>query len=90
MDRYKPVERIVLRAGKYHQHYLRTLPLHPSQKEIYACEEYADFELTLRPTYDFCMELLRAAGEVEVIEPKWLRHEMHGWVEEMWDMYKDD
>ena len=32
---------------------MRTLPLHHSQREIYACDDYADFELALRPTYDF-------------------------------------
>ena len=37
---------------------MRTLPLHHSQKEIYACDDYADFELALRPTYDFYMKLL--------------------------------
>lgn len=85
-----PVQRIVLRAGIYHQHYLRTLPLHPSQKEIYACDDYADFELRLRPTYDFCMELLRAGSMIEVLEPESLRRQMFGWVKGLWDVYKND
>ncbi|MCD8203269.1 MAG: WYL domain-containing protein, partial [Prevotella sp.] len=83
------VERIVLRADKYHLHYLRTLPLHESQKEIYTCDEYADFELHLRPTYDFCKELLRAGSQIEVLEPQSLRQEMHKMVSELWEMYKD-
>ncbi len=83
------VERIVLRADKYHQHYLRTLPLHESQKEIFTCEEYADFELHLRPTYDFCKDLLRVGSQIEVLEPQSLRLEMHRLVRDLWEMYKD-
>ncbi len=83
-------ERIVLRAGKYHQNYMRSLPLHESQREIYACDDYAEFELRLRPTYDFCMELLRYGGELEVLEPKSLRHQMHAYAWEIWEMYKND
>ncbi len=84
------VERIVLRAGRYHQNYMRSLPLHESQREIYACDNYADFELRLRPTYDFCMELLRYGGELEVLEPESLRHQMHGYAWELEEMYKND
>ncbi len=84
------VERIVLRAGKYHQNYMHSLPLHESQREIYACDNYADFELLLRPTFDFCMELLRYGGELEVLEPQSLRHQMHAYAWELWEMYKND
>ncbi len=84
------VQRIVVRADKYHQHYIRTLPLHESQKEIYTCDDYADFELHLRPTYDFCMELLKAGSMIEVMEPQSLRHDMHCWVHDLWNTYKND
>lgn len=90
LDTDIPIQRIVLRANKYHQHYLRTLPIHESQREIFTCDEYADFELKLRPTYDFCMELLRAGNLIEVIEPLSLRHEMHNWAKKLWDLYEND
>lgn len=83
-----PVQRIVIRADKNHQHYLRTLPLHDSQKEIFTCEEYADFELHLRPTYDFCMELLRPGGMIRVLEPESLRQRMKTLAQEILDEYK--
>ncbi len=89
-DETKKVEKIVIRADETHQHYLRTLPLHESQKEIFTCDDYAEFELHLRPTYDFCMELLRAGGMIEVLEPQSLRHDMHSWVCDLWEMYKND
>lgn len=90
LDDSVPVERIVLRADSSHQHYLRTLPLHESQREIFTCDDHADFELTLRPTYDFCMELLRVGSMIEVLEPQSLRHEMHKWAKELWEMYEND
>ncbi len=89
-DESVKVERIILRARGVHLHYLRTLPLHPSQKETYTCDEYSDFELRLRPTYDFCMELLRVGTMLEVIEPQSLRHQMNDWVKGLWEMYKND
>lgn len=87
LDENVPVERVVVRANHQHQHYLRTLPLHKTQHEIYTCDEYADFELYLRPTYDFVMELLHAGAMVEVLEPLSLRETMKGWVSDMWEMY---
>lgn len=38
--------------------YLRTLPIHHSQKEVKTTPNYADFEFYLRPTFDFRQELL--------------------------------
>ncbi len=40
-----------------HQHYMRSLPLHLSQKELCLVMNMPIFQLTLRPTYDFIMEL---------------------------------
>ena len=89
LDETVKEQRIILRAYKPHQNYLRTLPLHPSQKEIYTCDAYADFELSLRPTYDFAMELLHAGALVEVLEPESLRKQMYSWVKDLWNMYKN-
>ena len=89
LDKDIKEERIVLRADRYHQHYLRTLPLHPSQREIYTSDEYADFELHLRPTYDFCMELLKVGAMIEVLEPQSLRHQLHGCIKDMWKIYEN-
>ncbi len=85
-----PVQRIVIRANRSHKHYLRTLPLHHSQREISDEGDYADFELTVRPTYDLYMELLRYGSMVEIMEPQDVRDEMHDWVQEMCDLYNDE
>ncbi len=36
------------------------------------------------------MELLRAGSMLEVMEPQDLRHEMHRWVRDLWEIYKND
>ena len=82
--------RIVIRAYEKHIPYMKSLPLHHSQRLIEDNGEYADFELYLAPTYDFIMGLLQKGGLIEVIEPQDLRHEMKGWISEMYNMYKED
>lgn len=82
-------QRIVVRASSYHSHYMRSLPLHWSQREIAATPDYADFELRLRPTFDFCLELLHAADMLEVLEPQPLRQRMHDLTWCMYHKYKE-
>lgn len=84
-----PVQRIVLRADEYHQHYMRTLPLHQSQREIFACDKYADFELHLRPTYDFYMKLMSFGNMIKVMEPQSLRDELCKWLRKTMEVYSD-
>ena len=70
------VERIVIRAYPPLTHYLRTLPLHHSQKELQSTPQYADFEFYLHPPFDFLQELFAQTHEVEVLEPLRLRNSM--------------
>ncbi|MDE6175301.1 MAG: WYL domain-containing protein [Duncaniella sp.] len=83
-------ERIVIRANEDHKHYLKSLPLHHSQRMIEDCGEYADFELYLSPTYDFVMKLLQVGSMIEVIRPASLRKTMKGWISDMYELYKND
>lgn len=55
--------------------YLRSLPLHLSQKEISSDEESAIFEFFVVPTQDFIMELRTHGPELEVLEPISLRRQ---------------
>ena len=88
LDESVPLQTIILRADKYHQNYMRTLPLHPTQREIFACDDYADFELKLRPTYDFYMKLMSFGNMMKVLEPKNLQEEICKWVENTIEMYR--
>lgn len=88
-NKVKP-ERIVIRANAEHAHYLKTLPLHHSQRLIKDYGDYADFELYLSPTYDFVMKLLYVGAMVEVIKPASLRKTMKGWINDMYELYEND
>lgn len=81
------VQRIVLRAYPPYVNYLRTLPLHASQKELNSTSDYADFELYLRPTFDFRQELLSQGDEVEILQPENFREEMKSLLEKMLKRY---
>lgn len=88
LDESVPLQTIILRADKFHQNYMRTLPLHPTQREIFACDDYADFELKLRPTYDFYMKLMSFGNMIKVLEPKTLQEEICKWLENTIEMYR--
>ena len=86
----KKVERIVVRAYQPLMHYLRTLPLHHSQKELQNTPEYADFEYHLRPTFDFLQELFSQINEIEVLEPASLRREIKELTTEIMNLYDNN
>ena len=83
------VETVRLKVSAEQSNYSRSLPLHPSQKEVEKGEGYSIFELRLCPEFDFQQELLRNGQEVEVLEPFWLRQEIAGQVKRMWNKYKE-
>lgn len=73
-------ERVRVRVSGIQRQYLRTLPLHASQQEAEVTDDSSVFEFYLRPTFDFEQELLTHAantdGQIEVLQPQWLREEM--------------
>lgn len=75
-DGTKP-ERIVIRAYGYERYYLRDLPIHNSQHEIGQGENFADFELHMRPTIDFSGHILSRGNQIKVLSPNWLADEIH-------------
>lgn len=76
-DQNVKAERIVLRAYSPMDNYLRTLPLHHSQKEIATEKQSALFEYHVAPTHDFIQTILKEGHELEVIEPNSLRKTIH-------------
>lgn len=65
-------ERIVLRVFSPEHYYLTDLPLHPSQRVVNEDDGFADFELTLRPTVDFCSFVMSCGRYIKVLSPQWL------------------
>ncbi len=70
------VETVKLKVSADQSNYLRSLPLHHSQKEIEKTEDYSIFKLRLCPEFDFQQEILSQTPEIEVLEPEWLRKEI--------------
>lgn len=68
VDEREP-ETIRLKVDADQVKYYKSLPLHSSQKEIEATEDYAIFEYQLVPTYDFEQEVLSKGPTVEVLAP---------------------
>ena len=69
-------ELIYLKVDNYQANYLRTLPLHHSQKEIERTDTHSVFSYYLRPTFDFMQEILQHGETVEVLKPESLRNEI--------------
>ena len=82
-----PMAHIVLRAYGKMANYLRTLPLHQSQRELTGTDGYTDFSLDLRPTADFIGELFSHDKGLEVLEPADLRQRISRLISEMGSLY---
>ena len=83
-----PLAHVVVRAYATTPDYLRTLPLHHTQREIGRGEDYADFSLDLRPTADFLGQLLSHGARIEVLEPESVRQQMEQLVEATLERYR--
>ena len=70
--------------------YLRSLPLHPSQVEMYEQDGYCIFDFKIRPTLDFIQEVLKHGEDVEILLPEWLRKDMTNKIKRMWDNYQKE
>ena len=82
-------EKVQLRFEINQANYIRSLPLHRSQKETKLTDTTVDFEYFLKPTYDFVQEVLKYGEFVEVIFPEWLRVEFIQKIEKMTIQYKN-
>lgn len=82
------VENVKLKVSVGQANYLRSLPLHRSQQELERTDTYSIFHFRVRPSYDFQQEILWHGEEMEVLEPLWLREEIAGKIEKMWDKYR--
>ena len=82
-------QRVVLRTYGVSTEYMRSVPLHHSQREIATNgNESSDFEYHLNLTPELTSKLLSKGDWVEVLEPKSLREEMKNKVEAMAEIYK--
>ena len=71
-----PLAAIVLRFSPLDGRFIKSLPIHHSQKIIVDDEKEFRISLRLRITNDFVMELLSRSKSLEVLEPQHLRDEI--------------
>lgn len=81
-------EKVIIRAYGTQSSYLRTLPLHHSQKEIRTTDVSCDFEYRLCVTQNLVSELLAKGSSIQVMEPESLRKEMKKCLWSMFNFYK--
>lgn len=86
-DGTKP-EKIKLWLSHNQANYIKSLPLHHSQKVVSENETECIIELYMSPTYDFVMELLSMGSEIKVLEPKILQEEIKSKLLKTLNLYK--
>lgn len=84
----KKTEKIKLLFTENQGKYIKTLPLHSSQKITEINENETIVELNLIPSYDFEVELLSYGEFVKVLEPKSLADKLKNRAENMSKVYK--
>ena len=85
-DDQKP-ERILIKVYSTQVEYIKALPLHESQKEIEATDEWSIFEYRLVPCYNFYQQLLWHREKLEVLEPQNARDEIKNSIKKMLEHY---
>lgn len=86
-DGQKP-EKIRIKVYGSQVSYVRTLPIHESQKEIETTEEWSIFEYRIAPCFNLYQELLWHREKIEVLEPLYVREEVKKIVEALNSIYK--
>lgn len=81
-------EEIVLSFDSEQGQYIKTLPMHHSQKVLIDNDKEYRIQLTLFPTYDFEREVLSHGERVKVISPKSFRDHLQNEVKNMLKNYK--
>ena len=85
-DDQKP-ERILIKVYSTQVEYIKKLPIHESQKEIEATDEWSIFEYRIIPCFNFYQQLLWHRERIEILEPKSIRDEMKRIIENMLNHY---
>lgn len=76
-DESIPPETVRIRVTRAGANYLRSLPLHHSQKELTGAPDgFVDFEYYIVPTFDFVQELRTHGPDLKVLTPAHLAERM--------------
>ena len=84
----KMPEIVKLKVSPRYSKFLRSLPLHHSQKEVETNEEFSIFTYQLCVERDFISEILSNGTDIEVLEPQSLREEVSATIRKMVGKYE--
>ena len=82
-----PAEKVILQFCKMQGEYIKTFPLHDSQRIIAETGNTVTFEMYICLTHDFIMELMRYDANVQVIEPQSLINDIKTRIEDVRKLY---
>jgi predicted DNA-binding transcriptional regulator YafY len=72
----------------YNANYVRSVPLHRSQRELEPADGGAVFELTVVPNYEFYQAMLMMGNKVRILSPQNVREEMKATIKTMLGHYE--
>jgi len=70
------IQTIVLSFTPTQGKYIKTLPLHPTQKILIDDENECRISLEIIPNYELTQQILKYGETVKVVEPQWLTNEI--------------
>jgi len=88
IETYAPVTKIVLNFNSFQAQYIKSLPLHLSQKVVFEDATNTKFEYFMHPTNDFIMEIMKYGENVIVEEPFELRETVKNRIVTMLSLYQ--
>jgi proteasome accessory factor B len=88
VETYAPAEKVVLEFSNKQGNYIKTFPLHESQRIVEETNDTVLLEIYIHTTNDIIMELLKYGRNVKVVAPKSLVATMKERIAEMENLYK--
>ena len=88
VETYAPAEKVILEFSKQQGNYIKTFPLHESQRIVEETEDNVILEIFIHTTNDIKMELLKYGSDVKVLSPISLQNEIKNRISEMSNLYK--
>jgi len=79
---------VVLRAFGNECDYVRSLPIHASQRELGSGDGYTDFEYYVRPTLELCGHILSRGARLKVIQPQSLANQVYQMLQDAVNHYR--
>ena len=88
VETYEAAEKVVLEFSNKQGNYIKTFPLHQSQRIVEETEDTVIIEIFIHTTYVIKMELLKYGSNVKVIAPISLQNDIKNRISEMSNLYQ--